>query len=57
MTAFHESFVAAVVLTVIGGIVAALLVNDKEAAVSMGRAITIEEKEEGAATVAAPAGH
>jgi EmrB/QacA subfamily drug resistance transporter len=55
MTSFHEAFIAAVVLTVIGGIVAFLLVSDKEAAVSMGRKITIEE-EDSISPVGVPAG-
>lgn len=59
ITSFHEAFIAAVVLTIIGGIVAALLVDDREAAVTMGRKITIEEASEDAGTpVAVPtAGH
>jgi len=58
MTSFHEAFLVASVLTVFGGIVAFLLISDKEAAVSMGRAITIEEETEDAgAPVGVPAGH
>ncbi len=43
---FHQAFIVASVLTIVGA-AAALLVSDKEAAVSMRREITIEEAEEG----------
>lgn len=58
ITSFHEAFIAAVILTLVGAVVALIFVDDREAAVSMGRKITIEEETEDAATpVAAPAGH
>ena len=40
--AFHEAFIVAAVLTAIGAM-AALLINDKDAAVSMGRRVVIED--------------
>ena len=56
ITSFHEAFIAAVVLTAIGAVLAFIFVSDKEAAVSMGRPIVIEEEEGAGTPVAAPAG-
>jgi EmrB/QacA subfamily drug resistance transporter len=59
ITSFHEAFIAAVILTLVGAVVALIFVDDREAAVSMGRTITIEEEsEDTGAPVAVPtAGH
>jgi EmrB/QacA subfamily drug resistance transporter len=55
MRSFHEAFIVASVLTIIGA-AAALLISDKDAAVTMRRSeITIEESEESAAGLPMPA--
>jgi hypothetical protein len=51
LTAFHEAFIAACVLTAIGA-VAAFLVSDKEAAVSMREGQKLVDPETGAAVTA-----
>ncbi len=56
MHSFHQAFIVACVLTVVGAAVA-LLVSDKEAAVSMRQQIMIEEGEETASAVPVHAGH
>ncbi|HEY8767521.1 MAG TPA: MDR family MFS transporter [Dehalococcoidia bacterium] len=56
MHSFHQAFIVACVLTIVGA-AAALLVSDKEAAVSMRQQITIEEGEETASAMPVPAGH
>jgi EmrB/QacA subfamily drug resistance transporter len=56
MLSFHEAFIVASILTVVG-VVAAIFISDKEAAVSMRASeITIEESEESAAGLPVPAG-
>jgi EmrB/QacA subfamily drug resistance transporter len=56
MHSFHQAFIVASVL-MIAGVVAAIFISDKEAAVSMRREITIEEGEEAASAMPMPAGH
>ena len=52
---FHEAFIVAAAIAVVGGVVA-FFISDKEAAVSMQRAeITIEESEESASAIPVPA--
>jgi MFS family permease len=58
ITAFHEAFIVATVLTIFGAVVAAILIDDKQAAVSMGRTTVIEEESEDAVTpLGVPAGN
>ncbi|MEO8456461.1 MAG: MDR family MFS transporter, partial [Chloroflexota bacterium] len=56
ITSFHDAFIIAAFLTIVGAGLA-LLVSDKEAAPSMNRHVTIEEEEEAASAMPVPVGH